>query len=187
MRRHGATVVLLALLAGCATSGDVKPHRIEIGGAYSIDPQIKWSRFRQRTIEIWSIDGPALEALYFVKGVGNGEPLVVNAKEPKKWPVFSQRMTPNEIMELLVDTLANSGYAQLQAQELRPEKFGRLSGFRFELTFLFPDGLEGQGLAIGAIIKQRLQLIVYLGTREYYYSKHIGDVEKIIQSIEVKD
>ncbi len=85
----------------------------------------------------------------------------------------------------MVDSLARLGYAQLQVHNLRPEQFGCLQGFRFELTFLVSDGLEGQGLVVGAVIEKRLHLIMYVGTREHYYPKHIEEVERIIQSIEL--
>lgn len=188
MQRFVRALAGLFFLAGCAGGPVVGPGQAWIDGVYRVDPQIRWSRFSQRNVEIWTVDGLPLQAIYFIHGIKKDAPLLGSPapEAQKSRPRFSPEMTPNEIMEFVVDSLARAGYAQLQAHNLRPERFGRASGFRFELTFLFRDGLEGQGLVVGAVIAERLQLIVYLGTREYYYPKHIGDVEKIVQSIELK-
>ena len=187
MKRYVGALVVLAVLVGCASLSVVEPKRVEIGRVYTVDPQIKWSRFYRGDIETWTVDGLSLQAIHFIKGIEEDEPLVVTAAtgDREKWPRFEPEMTPNEILEFVVDSLARLGYAQLQAHNLRPERFGRLQGFRFELTFLASDGLEGQGLVVGAVIEKRLHLIMYVGTREHYYPKHIEEVERIIQSIEL--
>jgi len=38
---------------------------------------------------------------------------------------------------------------------------------------------------VGAVIKERLQLIIYYGTRLYYFDKHKDDVERLVRSIQV--
>lgn len=183
LKWYVGTLVILALV-GCGYSRVVGPERVRIGGLYTVDPQIRWSRFYQKGIETWTVDGPALEALHFIN-VKKDRPLVAT-KDPKKWPRFSPSMSESEIMEFVVDSLARLGYAQLQAHDLRPTSFGRLQGFCFDLMFLFPDGLEGQGLAVGAVIEESLQLILYIGTREHYYPKHLEEVEGIARSIELR-
>src|SRR5918996_1357362 len=147
MRWYLAALVILALV-GCAYSHLVGPQRARIGDLYSVDPQIQWSRFHQDNIETWTVDGPALQALHFIN-IKKDRPLVAT-EDPEKWPRFRPSMNESEIMEFVVDSLARLNYAQLQAHHLRPISFGRLPGFRFDLTFLFADGLEGQGLAVGA-------------------------------------
>ncbi len=183
MRWYVGTLVILAFV-GCAHPRVVGPERVKIGGLYSVDPQIRWSRFYQKGIETWTVDGPSLQALYFIN-VEKDRPLIAT-EDPKKWPRFGPQMSESEIMEFLVDSLARLGYAQLQAHDLRPTRFGRLQGFRFDLRFLFPDGLEGQGLGVGAVIEESLQLILYVGTQEYYYPKHLEEVEEIARSIELR-
>ncbi|ADE15115.1 hypothetical protein Nhal_2008 [Nitrosococcus halophilus Nc 4] len=170
-------------IMGCGTTSPIAgPDRTQVGEIYTVDPQIKWSRFYRRNIEIWTVDGPSLEAIYFVKGIDPDETLVATNEE-EKWPKFDPDMTANEIMELIIDSLARTGYTQLQPHHLRPEIFGSLKGFRFDFDFLYQDGLEGQGLVTGTIIENKLYLILYIGTRQHYFSKYLDEVNKIIKSI----
>lgn len=178
---------LIAALAGCAGSRVVKSGKNRVGGVYTVDPQIQWSRFYRGKMEIWTVDGPSLQAIYFLKGIEEGKPLTATTRigDEEKWPLLRLNMTPNEMMEFIVDSLARHGYMQIETQALRPQRFGRLQGFRFDFTFLFRDGLEGLGLATGALYREQLQLILYVGTRLHYYPKHLQDVEQIIQSITI--
>jgi hypothetical protein len=64
-------------------------------------------------------------------------------------------------------------------------RFFRLSGFRFDFSFLSKEGLERQGIALGSIHESKLLFMVYTGTREYYFDKHKQDVEAIFSSVEL--
>ncbi|MBI2080419.1 MAG: hypothetical protein HYT86_01640 [candidate division NC10 bacterium] len=95
-------------------------------------------------------------------------------------------MTPTEIMEFAVDSLAAAGLEKVQASGLRPERFGTAQGFRFEMTYLTRQGLEGQGTVVGAVVNERLHLIIYSGARAHYYPKYRDHVERLIQSIRLQ-
>lgn len=189
------TVLLAVLLSisGCAPYALIEPTRTRIGESYSIDPQIKWTSLREggRT-ELWTVDGPALESLRFVKDVGDGQSLlgravVVDERQVSedKQPRFRAAMTPSEVVELVADTWSLFGAAKIRATGLRPAKFGTADGFRFELAFVWDDGVEAEATAIGAVIKQRLQLIVYSGTRLYYFGKYRLTVDRLVESIRI--
>jgi hypothetical protein len=104
-------------------------------------------------------------------------------------------MTANEVLEFVVDSMmapyqrALIGPSMLgtgvQTFHLRPFKFGSQPGFRFELTFLSEEGLEYDGFVVGAIKDEKLYLICYAGTREYYYPKYKDAAEQIIASIQM--
>ena len=48
------------------------------------------------------------------------------------------------------------------------------------------SGLENEGTVIGAKKDGKLYLIIYTGTRFYYYGKHKDDVERLIDSIQIQ-
>jgi hypothetical protein len=52
----------------------------------------------------------------------------------------------------------------------------------FELT---AGGLKRQGVAFGSIHEGKLLLMVYSGTREYYFEKHKQEVETLFSSVEL--
>ena len=197
MRVSALLVVSLLVICGCSLYAVVEPTRTRIGESYSVEPQMRWTSLREGgRSELWTVDGPALEAIRFMKDVGDGETLLGRAvvtggpggrKTPEdKQPRFRATMTPSEIMELVVDTWSLFGASKIEATGLRPAKFGAVDGFRFELAFVWTDGVEARATAAGAVVKKRLQLIMYSGTRLHYFDKHQPTVERLLESIRVE-
>jgi len=187
-RRIRAPLVLMVvagLLAGCARYTLVEPGRRTIADLYTVEPQTRWSAFTDGKWEVWTIDGPGLEAVQFLKGLDDGEPLF-RAADAQKRMTFRKTMSPSELAELLVDGLTSTGAQNVTVTNLRPHKFGSAEGFRCELAFLTKNGLEKRGTAAGATIKDRLYLVLYTGTKLHYYEAHRDDAEKIIGSIRMK-
>ncbi len=178
---------LLAFLAviifsGCAHYSLIEPKTYVIADVYSIEPQIAWSSSVRGKSENWTVDGPSLQTILFVKGLEDGES-VFPPKGEKEPPKFKSYMKANEVMEFILDSWRYSGVVQVKATNLRPIQFGKAPGYRFEYTYVSKNGLEMEGLAIGAVLHEQLYLIMYEGTRQYYFQKHKLDVEKIIESV----
>ena len=178
---------LLAFLAiiifsGCARYSLIEPKTYVIADIYSIEPQIAWSSSVRGKFENWTVDGPSLQTILFVKGLEDEETLF-EVQGDKELPKFKPYMRANEIMEFIVDSLSSIGMGQVKATNLRPIQFGKALGSRFEYTYVSKNGLEMEGLAIGAVLHEQLYLIIYEGTRQYYFQKHKLDVEKIIDSV----
>ena len=187
---------IVFLLSACAHYTLVEPAKRDMGGGYSVEPQIVWNRSAQGKIEIWTIDGPALAAVHFFNGIGDGQnlfPFYGKSTRKAKLPKFNKNMTASEVQEFIVDSMLapyrrslvgpNMIGTGVQTFHLRPYKFGSHPGFRFELSFLSEEGLEYEGFVVGAIKADKLYLICYSGTREYYYPKYKETAEQIIASI----
>lgn len=178
-------VVLALVAAGCGRLQVTGTERVAIGRAYTVDPQIEWSAASQGNRDIWTVDGLTLQAIHFFKGVRKGWTLLgARRAQNDEWPTFDPGMTPHELLEFIVASLSRFGLANVDPYGLRPQPFGKAQGFRFDFDFLYPDGLEGRGLAAGAVIDDRLQLILYVGARQYYFPEYLDEVEAIIASIE---
>ena len=180
-----AMVILAALLAGCARYTLIEPGPHTIADLYTVEPQGPWSALTDGKWEVWTVDGPGLEAIQFLKGLDDGEPLFRVADAQKRM-IFRKTMAPSELAELLVDGLTSTGAQNVTVTNLRPKKFGSAEGFRCELAFLTKNGLQKRGLAAGAIVKDRFYLILYSGTKLHYYDAHREDAEKIVGSIHMK-
>lgn len=188
MGRIAVIAFLLAVLAACAQYSLVEANKQKIGGTYTVEAQIAWSKHSEGKVEIWTVDGPALEAVRFFKGLDDGDSLFKRPRgsgEKVKYPTYKTGMTPNDVMELTVDSIARAGAGEVQASKLRPARFGSVQGFRFELTFLSKSGLEMDGLVAGAAIEDKLYLILYTGARIHYYPKYRDHVEQLLGSIEM--
>ena len=194
--RKNILPAIIFLLNACVSYELVEPVKRDIGSLYSVEPQIAWSRAAHGKIEIWTVDGPALEAIHFFNGIGDGETLfTAYGQQKEKLPLFKKDMTANEVMEFIVDSIMAQGPPSLverhlkgtgaQTMHLRPFKFGDHPGYRFELSFLSQEGLEYEGFVVGTIKDDKLYLICYTGTRLYYYPKYKEYVEKLIASIDM--
>lgn len=190
MKRAASILGLALLMAGCVTPTLIEAKRTSIGGTYTVEPQVRWTSFPAGDMtELWTVDGAGLEAIRFVKGAGDGAIVLqgmIAGVPAEKRPKFRVSMSPSEIMELVVDSYSLIGAQKIETTGLRPVKFGAADGFRFEMTFVWKNGLEAQALVAGAVVKNRLYLIVYSGTRVHYFPKHKDDVERILSSIQLQ-
>lgn len=189
-RRLSALLILMAA-AACtpAVVTTVPGEPIQIGDAYSVTPQIEWNRPMMTIDEVWTVDGYALQMLYFHR-VPNGQSMPPSRNgfgklvpPEDKTPVFRKTMLPNEIQEFIVATLAADGWAGVKPSGLAPAKFGNLPGFRFAFSMKSEKGLEYDGIAFGAVQGDTLHVIVYRGTRLHYFPQYSKEVEKLFSSI----
>ncbi len=181
MGRLSALSALLLYLAGCAAYSLVPPSRYAVGEAYSVDPQIAWSKLSQSDVEIWTVDGPLLQSLRLYAGIEDGEALFQDDTEDL--PVFRDDMLAGEVVELIVDSITREGASGVRSSNLRPAPFGGQPGYRVDLEFVSDTGLEMRGLAAGAVTDGRLHLILYVGTASHYFSKHERAVDRLIDSV----
>lgn len=177
-------LILLVALSACETFSLVTTERRDMGG-FSVEPQIEWSAREQAGIEIWTIHGSGLEAVYFAEGIADGDPFfeLKLGESDNQLPRFRSAMTANEAMEFIVDTISISGAGGVRATALRPFAFGSYPGFRFDLDYRTADGLEGRGRAVGAIIDDKLYLLLYLAAAEHYFEFYASPVERMIESL----
>lgn len=180
-----ASAILLLALAGCGGWRVYEPGQRVTEGFYTVDPQIPWSAWSWGKGQDWTVDGWSLHELRFVNGVKDGRVLWPALEQKQNPPIFRKDMTPHEIAELVMASMALQGARQPKTSTLKPQPFGTLTGFRFEFDYADSHDLEMQALAAGVIHEDRLYLILYRGAKEYFFARYRDSVEKIIQSIEV--
>jgi hypothetical protein len=188
MRRIAIIAVLLATLAACTHYSLVEAKKHTIGGTYTVDAQIAWNKHAEGKVEIWTVDGPGLDAVRFFKGLSDGDALFIRPRgtaEEIEFPSYRADMTASEVMEFVVDSMGRAGAVDLEASGLAPVRFGSIPGFRFEIRYVTSAGLEMSGVAAGATIEDELHLILYTGARAYYFPKYRENVERLLGSIEM--
>jgi hypothetical protein len=182
-----ATLLLLLLLGGCSPWRVSEPGtRVDLG-LYSVDPQIVWNMTSFDRGEGWTVDGWTLHSLSFIKGLKDGQVLWASLQDTPNAPVFNKDMTPHEIAEFIAGSLSLQGAKKVKTAGLKPQAFGKLSGFRFDLEYADESDLEVQGLVTGVVHDGRLHLILYRGAKEYYFPKYREPVEKMIASIRLAE
>ncbi len=181
-------ILIVVACAGCAQYMLVENgKRIPVGNAFKVDTSINWSKSESGDIETWTVDGPQLQRLVFLKGIPDGKPLFKVPPEEKSEsaPAFHSSMNSLELMELVVATLARTGGHDVKTSDLRPYKLGSLEGFRFEFRYVTKQGLRYEGFVAGAQKEQKLFGIMYVGTALYHFEKHHQEVEEMLASLAV--
>ena len=185
-KRSVALMAAAVLVAACAQFSLVGPGRVKMAGVYVVDTPVAWNRSSEGKSELWTVDGFQLQKLTFVNGLDDGDPLFgTKGDSAENMPSYDIAMTPLEVKELIETGLRVTGVHQLETYNFRPEMFGSIPGYRFEFSYALESGLENEGTVVGAKKDGRLYLIIYTGTRFYYYGKHKDDVERLIDSIRI--
>ena len=179
--RGFALAVVAALLSGCAAITLVETGRQTVHDAYTVSPQVAWSRVTQPDVEVWTIDGFVLQSLQFFR-LDDGDSLYTTRTD-QPGPTFVAGSTPSEVAEFVVDSMAQQGATSLEVSGLRPSPFGALEGFRFELSYRQESGLEADGMVLGAVQDEELHLILYAGARAHYFPKYRDVVERLFDSV----
>jgi len=182
--RSVPALVLLALAAACAPITMVEPSEVrEIGKNYSVQPGAAWNDFRGGSHEQWSQNGPLLDALVLVGGLDAGDTLFDDSDDKANMPVWRAGMTESEAAEFVEDSIAQRDLGQVGTANLRPASFGSARGFAFDISFVTKEGLNKRGMAHGAIIDGKLNLILMTAAATYYFDAVRPDVERLIASV----
>ena len=174
-------------VAGCATHEAVNSGAaMMVGSDVSVDPQTSWAKVLRMPTSgtLWTIDGVGLNELYFFTDIRPGDPLVtVKGERGNDTRVYSDKMLPNDVMDLLASTVEKIGYRQVRTSGLAPFPFGAGTGFSFNLDFTTANDLQMKGTALAAQRSGKLDLILFAAPAEYYFGRYEPTVEKIFASV----
>ena len=204
-------ISLLLLASACSVAGyaPIAPGRHVVENDLSVEASTSWTQMaftpdyyawamigvttsggvgltpNTKNAEVWTIDGPGLEAVVFFVGVADGHALIEPAEGRQKLPPFHSNMTPNEVMDLVRATLTQAAAAIVsEGRNLRPVQVAGLAGFRFDLDYTLKNEVDRNLTAVGVVRDGRLYLVLYQGTKIYYYDKYLPDFERIADSIQ---
>lgn len=175
---------LLSFAAACAPITMVEPAEVrEIGKSYSVQPGAAWNDFRGGSHEQWSQNGPLLDALLLVGGLDAGDTLFDDSDDKANMPTWRAGMTESEAAEFVEDSIAQRDLGQVSTANLRPASFGTARGFAFDISHVTKEGLNKRGMAHGAILNGKLNLILMTATATYYFDAVRPDVERLVASV----
>lgn len=195
-------LVLASLaLSACASGGggafgnasfrlvEAREHKVG-NDRMAVTPPREWNRMTSRVfrdvreVEDWTLNGPYLDTLSFVSGLKDGKSLVYQRKKDiRQVPPFDAQMTSFEIAAMLESYYrGRAGALQFETTNLSPRDFMGASGFQFDFDYLSGDELWRRGRAVGAVIDERLYLILLDGARQHYFEEALPDFEAIVAS-----
>jgi hypothetical protein len=196
MIRRCLCVAAALAVAGCAPLVLVQPERQTVGGVISVQPGIKWNKLTMSdyrgNVEVWTLDGPALNTLLFFTGVPDGEPLFTRAAgaapaaQQEKPAVFRSTMNPVEVQELLEATLARHFRTTIvEARNLKPAPVANGQGFRFETRHVGRDEVERDGVFVGTIRNGKLYGAWFQGAKLHYFKRYLPEFDQMVASAQL--
>jgi hypothetical protein len=203
-----AAFAALALLGGCAGGGGsgygggfgfnrftlIEPRERDVGRTMRVTPTVRWNRTPRTMYDIpreenWTLYGPLLDSLSFVGGLETGKPLVrwQRRTDERQVPNFRADMSPPEIASMIESYYRiRAGSVSFEMTGLQPRTFLGQPGFQFDYRHLGGNEVARQGRVVGAVIADRLYMILFDATRDHYFPAAIGEVERIIESARLR-
>jgi len=208
MTRSARLALLSAALplAACSLGGGeygigdynlVRVHRVEVGdGGMTVVAPRPWNERRRsilfddvRDVEDWTLNGPILDGISFVSGMKSGRYLIRQRKSAdQQVPKFRADMTPPEIAAMLESLYrVRGGAVEFRTLNLQPRPFlGAANGFQLDYEHLDSDELWRKGRVVGAVIGDRLYLVMFDAARSHYYNAALPDFEAIVSSAQIR-
>ena len=167
----------------------VKEQDVGTGRMY-VTPPREWNRMGSRIIadvravEDWTQNGPYLDSLSFVAGLKDDKALVWQDKRAtRQVPRFDKDMTAPEIAAMLETFFrTRAGTIDFVELELKPRRFMGYPGFQFDFDHLDGDELWRRGRVVGAVIDERLYLIMLDAARSHYFDATLPDFEAVVRT-----
>lgn len=187
MNKFIPLLLTLLLLSGCAPHYSlVAPGQVSTQGL-TLTPARHWNKSPFSPgpkVSLWTGDGEALNQLFVIGGIEDGETLFKAASKELAMPTFSADMLPNELVNFAVTSLKLHYGSELTitSSNLRPQKVSGDMGLRFNVAHYTPAGLYRQGDVLAAVRDNRLYMVIFIAAKTHYYDRHISEIEQIFQS-----
>jgi len=192
MKKLALSLVVVALLAGCAGVVKVGPGETVVGNKLAVTIDTAWNQFngagQQGPSTLWTVDGITVDNLRFYAGLKDGDLLAPNAPQAKdaRPLAFKAAMRPDEIVALYQGLYSRDG-SSFTLDKMEPTEFVGSKGFRFQYTVVRKvDEVKLSGVAWVAVRDGQLYAMTYTAPRLGFFTRHSVQVEQIAKSARVK-
>jgi hypothetical protein len=188
-RRFLASLVLAAVLAGCANVVKVGPGDTVVADRIALKIDGAWNQLNlpgRTTAATWTQDGITLDLLEFYVGLKDGQALGAAAAKEQRPLTFKAAMQPHEIVSLFQGLYTRDG-SSFTLDRLEPAEFLGGSGFRFRYTVVRKaDDVKVSGVAWGAVRNNELHAMTFTAPRAGFFGRHEKRVEEIAKSARLR-
>jgi hypothetical protein len=157
-------------------------------GTMRVKPAIEWNKAppgasSMLKAEVWTQNGPVLDAIVFLGGVKDGTAIVQEQKrEERKVPVFQSSMTPQDLVAMVESYYRiRAGATIFETENLKPTTFLGSKGLDFSYRYIGSDNVKRRGRTVLAVIDQRLYLMTLDGA-VYYFGAAQPQFEALLAS-----
>ena len=174
----------------------VRARNVSVGdGSMVVTPPREWNKVSSvwaiddiRAVEDWTLNGPYLDSMSFVTGLKSGRHIIrQRRRDAQQVPAFRADMTAPEIAAMLESFYrVKAGTIDFRTTSLKPRTFMGYPGFQFDFDHLDTDEVWRRGRTVGAVIGDRLYLILLDGARMHYFDQAAPDFEIVANSARLR-
>jgi hypothetical protein len=157
-------------------------------GSLAVTPAEGWNRWSARPIkksEVWTLDGVALNELYFVSGLIPGETLYRDiAKKDHPLPKMVAGMQLTDIPDFVESSMRVALKTSVfRVTNVEPVRFAGRDGVRFAYEYAVEDSpLIRKGVASGTVAGNQLYLITFTAPGVFYFDRDRSKAEAVMAS-----
>jgi hypothetical protein len=184
-------VLLVAVLAGCASVSKVETGEQAVGERLRLTLEGPWNRVDAPGLgpaQVWTMEGLPVDQLLVYSGIKHEELVHAGgrgADGKAKDFAFRSGMQPHEIVAMFEGMLTRDG-SQFKLVKLEPASFGGDRGLRFEYAVIRRgDNVQLSGVGFAAVSKGELFALLYHAPRLAFFPRHKPRVEQIARSARV--
>lgn len=176
--------------AGWKLVEHAKPVKVA-KGKLTVTPGEDWNRNGSRVVkksETWTLDGEALNEIYFISGLAPGETLFKDIdKKENPLPVLGSSVLLTDIPDFYESSTRIARQTSLfEMGMIEPATLAGEPAIRFTFTY----GTQGspvirKGVATAAIVNGQLHLISYIAPTIHYFDRDAAKAEAIVASAEL--
>jgi hypothetical protein len=195
MKSQVKALLLLSLaclaLSGCVPTYSLvradKPVPVA-SGTMKVKPAIDWNKAppgasSMLKAEVWTQNGPVLDAIVFLGGVKDGAAIVQQQKkEDRKVPVFQAGMTPQDLVAMVESYYRiRAGATIFETENLKPTTFLNNKALDFTYRYVGSDNVKRRGRTVLTVVDQQLYLMTLDGA-DYYFAAAQPQFEALLTS-----
>jgi hypothetical protein len=188
LKRITVSIVLLTLVAGCISIGNVPAGPFAVGSSFAVNLGRNWSNITAISpglspqVKVFSIDGPQLNRLYLVGGLEANQGLFRKQGKEKTRPVLKTAMTGSDQIEFLRDSVAALEFRNVEIVQPRPVSLSGSPAIRVNLTARTVEGLEVAGTAVIQKLGEKYNLLIFVAPREHYFDALTSEINSMTGS-----
>ena len=191
---HVAILVGAGLIAWPALSNSLVspgPQANIAKSSLSASPAGEWNKLSFRggkNVEVWTIDGDALNKVTFYGGIEVGKPLLKELdKKNKPLPQVTANMLITDIPALLESSYRSQfSVNKMSIETQEPATISGHKGIRFTYTFVKnEEDVERKGEGIGAFVDNRLYLVCFEAPAIYFFDKDVSKFRQLASTLKL--
>lgn len=190
------TLLLAAVLAGCASMGKVDGDQV-VNDRLVVQLPSAWNKVKDPwdvdPYDTWTQEGVPLDQLRLWGGIASGMPLMNRPPNTSRAPdardirvpTFRTGMTPEQVVTLFEQFYATHGTVRMTRVE--PDRFAGQPGVRFEFTVARRiDDVVLQGVGWAAARDDALYAATFVAPRLSFFARLRPMAEAVVKTARIK-